>query len=154
MSSELNFYEVGAYGYEECIEKHYYSYGYYQQKEFEDILFNVMRKLIEEIIVAEPKSLCFYNIFFSPDDLILHNGFDELMKEKGFFRLEDKISGRVSFELDNRYGNQFNERLMDVFKSVDVDESCIDDDCSRIKDEDKEEKDYRKKRCGVTLRRK
>lgn len=151
--SELNFYEVGAYGYEECIEKHYYSYGYYPQKEFEDILFNVMQKLMEEIIVAEPESLCFYNIFFHPDDLILHNRFDELMADKGFFRLEDKISGRVSFELDNRYGNQFNERLRDVFKSVDVDESCIDDDCSRIKDEDKEEKDYRKKRCGVTLRR-
>ena len=153
MSNELNFYEVGAYGYEECIEKQYYSYGYYQQEEFERILFDVMKELMEDIVKSEPSSLCYYNIFFSPDDLLLHERFDELMEGRGFFRLKNKINVRVGFELDNRYENQYNKDLINVFKSLDIDESCIDDDCSRIRYENKEEKEYCRKKCGVTIRR-
>ena len=111
MSNELNFYEVGAYGYEECIEKQYYSYEYYQQEEFEKILFEVMKELMGSIVKNEPSSLCYYNIFFSPDDLLLHERFDELMEDRGFFRLKNKINVRVGFELDNRYENQYNNDL-------------------------------------------
>ena len=153
MSNELNFYEIGAYGYEDCIEKQYYSYAYYQQEEFEKILFEVMKELMEEIVKSEPSSLCYYNIFFSPDDLLLHERFDELMEDKGFFRLTDKINVRVGFELDNRYENQYNKDLINVFKSLDVDESCMDNDCSRIMYENKEEKNYCREHCGVTIRR-
>lgn len=153
MSNELNFYEIGAYGYEECIEKQYYSYGSYSQNEFEDMVFKVMKRLMYNIIEDEPTSLCYYNIYFNPDDLILNDDFDKLMSEEGFFRLGDRLSARVGFELDGRYENEWNNRLDNEFRDLEIDESCIDNDCSRIKNETVEDKEYCKKKCGVTIRR-
>lgn len=152
--SELYFYEIGAYGYEEVIEKQYYSKNRYNQEEFEAIVFYAMEKLMNQILNDEPTSVCFHNIFYQCDDLILHEDFDKLMEDGELYRLSNKLSGSVSFELDNRSPNKYNTRLDNLFLKLPVDESCKKNNCSRIIDEDDTEKEYLKKQCGVSLREK
>ena len=152
MSNQLYFYKIGAYGYEDNYNLMYGSYNDYSQEEFEEILFKVLEKLMNKIIEKDSESLCYYNIFFQPDDLILHDDFNKyLFEEAQLFSLSKKAQASVNFELDGRYENKFNERLNNTFLNLDIDTSCHENDCSRIVSEEDTEKEDCKKNCGVTL---
>jgi len=151
MSNQIYFYEINTSGYEDNYNLTYYSYNTYSQEEFEEVVFEVLNKVMNVIINNVPESLCYYNIYFQPDDLILSEYFKKFMGEKGLFPLSKKIDARMTFELDDRYINKHNDKLNNMFMNLDIDTNCFDNNCSRIEHELDEEKEYLKKNCGVTL---
>lgn len=154
MTKSLYFYSVGAYGYDDNFEKQYFSHQGFTQQEFEEIVFNILNKLMREILDKTPSSLCFYNIFFMPDDLLSENRFDELMMEEGFQLLSPKILARINFTTNMFKDNKFNERLYDSFCNLEVDESCRDNNCNRIDDLTDKEKKTCSQDCGLIFRHK
>lgn len=148
----IYFYHVGANGYEDHITRNYYSTEKYTQKEFENILFNILKELMNTILKDEPTSVCFHNIFFNPDDLLLEEKFNELMQEKGFHQVSNQLEASVNFTL-NSTSNDYDKKLDELFLKLNIDESCKQN-CSRIPDLTIEDKKFQRKICGVSIREK
>ena len=148
----IYLYTVGAYGYEEHITKHYYSHNKHTQKEFNETVFKVLKQLMEDILEDKPTSVCFPNIFFEADDLLLEEKFDKLMQENGFNVVSNQVVASVNFTLKLDTDNDNNKKLTDLFLQLDIDESCKEKNCNRIKDLDTKEREYLKNECGVAIR--
>ena len=145
----IYFYNIAALDWDNNIIIDYYSHNSYTQKQFEDIVFQVLEELMKRILKKEPQSLCFYNIYFQADDLITEDLFDELMMEHGFHKVHSHLNGNIVFgKEDNRY----DERLNKLFLSLDIDESCKEKDCNRIKEENRDDLKYISEHCGVSIR--
>lgn len=154
--TEMYFYKICAYGYEESYEKTFISQHKYTNEEFEDIILDCYHMFCCNTISEEPTSLCYYNIFFSVEFSIFSTEFYKLLKDEYDIHIlhGDSISAKMVFDLTHSQPNENQEKLDAVFSSLKcIDESCWDNHCSRIADEDAQERAYSRRDCGVARRK-
>ena len=145
----IYFYHIGSYDWDNDILIDYYSHNNYTQKEFEDIVFQVLEEVMNRILEENPQSLCFYNIYFQADDLIIEDLFDELMQEEGFHRVRSQLNGKVIF---GKSLDEYDKRFDDLFLNLDIDETCKEKNCNRLEKENLDDLNYLREHCGVTVR--
>lgn len=149
----LYFYKLFGADYETICQTIYYNEKEYTQEEFENLVLEVYGRVCQDIIDEEEDSLCFYNIFFTPEFIFWDNEkFKKELEQYGFYPLHDKLTATMSFDF-NEGKDKYTSRLDDIFDNLSIDESCWDNECTRIQDEDKEEKYYSREGCGVYRRK-
>ena len=146
------------------METTYYTETVYTQEEFEDIVFGIYKEVCQEKIDSEPISLCYPNINFLPDDVLWNKNFKKKMETKGFYELNKKLTGYMFFDITcdgffekiyNDVTDTYNQRIGELFHSLDIDESCWDNDCPHLKrerytdEEFKEEMKYARCDCSI-----
>ena len=146
----IYFYNIASLDWDNNILIDYYSHNEYTQEQFEEIVFQVLEELMNRILEKEPQSLCFYNIYFQADDLITEDLFAELMQEKGFHRVHSHLNGKIIFGKEN---NTYDKRLDELFLNLDIDETCRENNCNRIKELSKDELRSIREHCGVVIRK-
>lgn len=147
------FYKLLAGGYEEHYETIYYSDKKVSQKEFEETVFRLYEMLCQKTVDDDPSSLCFYNIHFGVEDTLwdYQGEFKKLMEQEGFYELNNELTASMFFDLTHyNRSKEYNRRLDDIFCNLNIDESCWDNDCPPLKEEDDEFRRYTKQDCGVT----
>ena len=159
----MYFYKLFAGGYEESYSTIYYSDKKYTQEEFEDIVFQLYKEFCQELIDKEPISLCYPNIHFDINDVLwdYHGDFKKKMEEKGFYELNKELTAYMFFDLtcDDFFtkiykdvDDSYNKKIDKIFEELVIDESCWDNNCPLIDDE-QEEKNYCKDSCMVFWRK-
>lgn len=147
----MYFYTLTYSDWEEFAEKIYISDIEYSQSDFEDIILQAYEKRCYEIMEKDPDSLCYPNIFFTPDCAIFDKAFDIIMKDFGFIRSHPVSTARMDFGRDNRFNDLINKRFNDLI----IDDSCKDD-CWRLRQEDgsidTENMLYCRRKCAITRR--
>lgn len=142
----MYFYNLTYSDYEEFAKKIYISDIEYSQSDFENIILQAYEKRCYEIIEENPNSLCYPNVFFAIDSVILDKKFDAIMKDFGFIRYRPVSTAGIDFKKDNQF---------DLINNLIIDDSCKED-CWRLKDEhgniDTEDMLYCKKNCIITRR--
>ena len=127
----MYFYKLLALGYEDHFETVYYSDTKYTQKQFENIVLGLYKEMCQEIIKEEPDSLCWFVINFKLNNIFWdYDGkFKEKMAKKGFWELNNILTGQMDFDLNPNGNDSYSEKLDSIFCSLDIDESCWDDNC-------------------------
>ena len=149
----MYFYRIVLFDYDGSMQINYYNEKEYSQKEFEDIIFEVYETVCQDIIDTEDTASCYYNVFFTPEDVLYEDNFIKGMGEHGFYPLSKKLTAGMSFDLKEPSKDKYNHRLMSIMDGLSFDESCWDADCSRLEGELNEDKDYARDKCLVYLRK-
>lgn len=136
---KMYFYRISAGGYEESYQTIYMSSDKYSQEEFEDIVIEIYKKACEKYIEEEERNVCFA-LDFKVNNRIwdFENNFNKLMEETyGFVSLGKKLTAHTGFDLTH-YGrdDEMNQRARKALDEIDIDESCWDNNCSRLPEED------------------
>lgn len=142
----MYFYTLTYSDYEEFAKKIYISDIEYSQSDFKNIILQAYERRCYEIIDETPDALCYPNVLFAIDSVILDKKFDAIMKDFGFIRSRPVSTASIDFKKDNQF---------DLINNLIIDDNCKED-CWRLKDEhgniDTEDMLYCKRNCIITRR--
>lgn len=142
----MYFYKVDAGGYEEYMESTYYSDKQYSQEEFHKIVLEAYEKVCYINIENDVQSTCFPNIFFTVEDIMFSEWFDEVLeRDYGLKRLSQCLSGRVFFDL-----RETDDEVEDILLNLDIDKSCYDNDCCKLDDKIEDKNKFREN-CLISM---
>ena len=139
----MYFYRICASGYEETFQTIFYSSKKYTQEEFENIVVTAYQKACKEYMEQEDRNVCFaldFDVEHRIWDYYEWN-FNRIMKEDyGLYSLSEILLGSVWFDLTHHgQSKDIDYRIKMALDEIEIDESCWDNNCQRLAENDKNE---------------
>lgn len=150
----IYFYKIVSNDYESYNERTFVSEYNYSQSEFENIVVEVYRASCEYYMSKKETNVCF-DLSFTPNERIFDftEGFTVKYLRDKYGLMIPKIKNSIF--IDSTYHgakDDINKRLCKELDSLPIDESCWDNDCSRLNG-DKERSTWYRSNCLVYRRK-
>lgn len=151
----MYFYRIVSGDYESHNERTFVSENEYTKQELEDIVVDAYKASCEQFMDKEINNVCF-DLNFSPDERIFdyHHFTEKYLEDKyGLVVLGPQLTASVFIDSTHYGGStELRKRFRDVLDSLPIDESCWDNNCSRLR-EDKERPSWYRDTCLVYKRK-
>lgn len=148
----MYFYRILSGGYESHNEETFASEVKYTKKELEDIVVDAYRASCEYYIEQDDMHVCFSAEFTPTERIFDYEGFTiKYLKDK-YGLVKPELEASVFID-DTHYGrsSSLDERFNKELDNISIDESCWDNNCWRL-DEDDDKTWYREK-CLICKRK-